>query len=338
MNDIQPTPDQGTLQHGPSLRARLLSPRWRWTLLVGGGAFLVLAAWLGFGRHAKSEFDLRRHIVPLEQIVEGGPIKDGIPAILSPRFVSANDAPYLEDHDRVLGLSLRNTSKAYPIKILNWHEVVNDVVDGKEVLITYCPLCGTGIAFDAHVSGVRRTFGVSGLIYQSNVLLYDHQTESLWSQIGMRAVAGPLTGETLRPIFLEHTTWADWRMTHPDTLVLSTKTGSIRNYERDPYTEYAENPDLFFDTTHFDPSYHPKEWVVGIEHNGLVKAYPFTELKKADSPVTDELHGETVTLQFNSRSRSASVIDAEGKPIPSVTAFWFAWYAFHPSTKVFRAK
>ncbi len=326
----------------PSATARsgywpyLIPPRWRWMLLVGIGAVLICFAWLGLGKAPATSFDLTKHSVPLDQIADGGPGKDGIPAILAPRFISAGDATFLQDPDRVLGLALGADAKAYPIKILNWHEIVNDVIGGKPVVVTYCPLCGTGIAFDANVRGNRRTFGVSGLLYQSDLLMYDHQTESLWSQVGMHAVAGPLSGEKLTPVFLEHTTWGEWHAAHPATLVLSTKIGSFRNYDHDPYLGYTERRDLMFDTTHFDPRYHPKEWVVGVEINGVTKAYPFSELTKARPSLSDQVGGRSITIQFNQQSRSASVLDAAGKPIPSIMAFWFAWYAFHPDTQVFK--
>ncbi|MGE3151994.1 MAG: DUF3179 domain-containing protein [Nitrospiraceae bacterium] len=319
-----------------TFRQRISSPQWRWSLFIAIGAILILSAWLGLGKTPTTTFDLTRHSVPLDQIVDGGPGKDGIPAILQPQFVPAAEATFLSDGDRVLGLTLGHDAKAYPIKILNWHEIVNDSVGGKPIVVTYCPLCGTGIAFEAIVQGRRHTFGVSGLLYQSDLLMYDRQTESLWSQVGMHAVAGPLTGEKLTPIFLEHTTWAEWRAAHPATLVLSTKTGSFRNYDHDPYLGYAERRDLMFDTTHFDPSYHPKEWIVGVEINGVTKAYPFSELKNTRPPIIDQVGGRSITIRFNRQSRSASVLDADGKPLPSIMAFWFAWYAFHPDTLVFK--
>lgn len=322
---------------GDTFWGRVTSSNWRWMLFVGVGAVLILAAWLGLGKTPTTHFDLTHHSVPLDQIVDGGPGKDGIPAILTPRFVPAGEATFLQDADRVLGLTLGAEAKAYPIKILNWHEIVNDTVGGTAVVVTYCPLCGTGIAFEATSQGDRHTFGVSGLLYQSDLLMYDHQTESLWSQIGMHAVAGPLTGQRLTPIFLEHTTWAEWRTAHPLTLVLSTKTGSFRNYDRDPYTGYAEDRELFFDTAHLDSRYHPKEWVVGVELNGAAKAYPFAEIKKVRSPISDQLGGQAITIHFNPQTRSASVTDADGRPLPSVMAYWFAWYTFHPDTRVFRA-
>ncbi|HBR51754.1 MAG TPA: hypothetical protein DEA71_16920 [Nitrospira sp.] len=316
---------------------RLTSPQWRWVLLLAGGAVLILAAWLGFRKIPTTTFDLTRHSVPLDQLVDGGPGKDGIPAILIPKFASAADATFLRDDDRVLGLTAGTEAKAYPIKILNWHEIVNDVIGGKAVVITYCPLCGTGMAFEADVQGQRHTFGVSGLLYQSDLLMYDHQTESLWSQVGMHAVAGPLMGEKLTPIFLEHTSWREWHTAHPSTVVLSTRTGSFRNYDRDPYAGYDESSELFFDTTHVDSRYHPKEWVIGLEIQGVTKAYPFMELRKVSSPLVDHVNGRRVTVCFNAASRSGSVVDDDGKPFPSVTAFWFAWYAFHPDTQVFTA-
>lgn len=314
---------------------RLTSLQWRWVLLLTGGAVLILAAWLGFRKIPTTSFDLTRHSVPLDQLVDGGPGKDGIPAILRPHFVSAQEATFLRDENRVLGLQAGTEAKAYPIKILNWHEIVNDMIDGKAVVVTYCPLCGTGMAFEAEAPGRQHTFGVSGLLYQSDLLMYDHQTESLWSQVAMRAVAGPLTGKKLSPIVLEHTTWGEWRTTHPSTVVLSTRTGSVRDYDRDPYAGYGENSELFFDTTHVDSRYHSKEWVLGIEIDGAAKAYPFVELRKMPSPVADQVNGRRITVRFNAQSRSASVIDEQGKPIPTVMAFWFAWYAFHPDTQVF---
>ena len=309
----------------------------RRSVVIGLAAGGLLLGALGFSMRSSGEFDLSKHSVPLDQIVSGGPGKDGIPAILKPVFVPARETGFLKDEDRILGLSQSDEAKAYPIKILNWHEIVNDTIGGKPVVVTYCPLCGTGIGFDAAVQGRPHTFGVSGLLYQSDLLMYDHQTQSLWSQISMEAVAGPLTGSKLRHIFLEHTTWGEWRVAHPATLALSMKTGYFRDYDRDPYLGYTQSEALAFDTRHFDPRYHPKEWVLGIEVKGAFKAYPFAELKKMKGPLTDQINGQKVRILFNTRALSASVTDADGQPMPSVMAFWFAWYAFHPETQVFQA-
>ncbi len=305
-----------------------------WTLAVALlGSLLGAAFWFSGG--GKASFDLARHSVPLDQIVSGGPGKDGIPAILEPTFVHASEASFLDPQDRVLGLSKGEEAKAYPIKILNWHEIVNDNIAGEPVVVTYCPLCGTGIAFDAKAGEKTFTFGVSGLLYQSDLLMYDHQTESLWSQVSMEAVAGPLTGLKLTPVYLVHTTWGDWRKEHAQTFVLSTNTGYSRDYSSDPYGDYATRLDLMFDVNNFDPTYLSKEWVLGVEISGTSKAYAFSELEKTNGVVIDRVNGRDLRILYNREARSARVSDAEGNPVPSVMAFWFAWYAFHPDTQVF---
>jgi len=310
---------------------------WSRLLLLGGmiGGVVLLITLLGLGERPSGKFDLTKHSVPLDQIVFGGPGKDGIPAILNPLFTRARDAEFLRAEDRILGISQGQEAKAYPIKILNWHEIVNDTMGGRPVLITYCPLCGTGIGFDPVIRGQRNTFGVSGLLYQSDLLMYDHQTESLWSQIAMEAVAGPMTGTRLTPIFLTHTTWSEWRHEHPSTLALSTKTGYARDYARDPYLGYIQRPDLMFATNRVDRRYHPKEWGLGIEVDGRFKAYPFSELGKVTMPLTDSVNGREIRILYNAPTQTASVTTAAGNPIPSMLAFWFAWYAFHPDTDVF---
>jgi len=143
-------------------------------------------------------FKISDPLVPARLIQGGGPPRDGIPSIDAPRFVAADVAKNISATDRVLGLHVNNIAKAYPIRILNHHEIVNDRFATMPVAITFCPLCGTGIAFDAVVDGKARKFGVSGLLYNSDVLMYDRETESLWSQILGKAVNGPSKGQAPR--------------------------------------------------------------------------------------------------------------------------------------------
>jgi len=305
------------------------------SMTILGLVFLFLGL-VGFSGQPSADFDFSKHSVPLDQILSGGPPKDGIPAILNPVFIKAAQAGFLQDQDRILGLVEEGEAKAYPIKILNWHEIVNDTLGGKPVLVTYCPLCGTGIGFHPVVNGRLLTFGVSGLLYKSDMVMYDHQTESLWSQISMEAIVGSMTGATLPHIFLEHTTWGAWRRAHPTTQVLSTKTGFVRDYDRDPYLGYAQRADLMFPVLPKDSRFHPKEWVLGLTVEGVAKAYPFSELKKAKNPLHDKVQGQRFTIQFQTDTQSALALNADGKRVPTVMAFWFAWYAFHPETKIFR--
>ncbi len=280
-------------------------------------------------------FDVSDVLVPVSQIHQGGPPRDGIPAIDKPRFIPAGEADFLEPGARVLGLSRQGQSRAYPVAIMNWHEIVNDDVAGRNLVVSYCPLCGSGMAFSAEVAGKRLGFGVSGLLYNSDMLLYDRQTGSLWSQLMEQAISGPLKGTRLIGVPLEHTAWADWRQRHPETLVLSRDTGHRRDYDRDPYAGYADKRGLYFPVAKRDPRYHPKERVLGIGLDGRYKAYPFAELSRTDGEVRDTLAGRELLVRYDREHRSAGVTDNSGNPLPAVTAFWFAWYAFHPDTLVY---
>ena len=281
-------------------------------------------------------FDFSRHSIPLEEILSGGPPKDGIPAILKPKFVAAEKGDFLKADDRILGIFYNGEAKAYPIKILNWHEIVNDIVGGKPALITYCPLCGTGMAFDPMVDGKRYSFGVSGLLYKSDVLMYDHQTESLWSQIMQEAVVGKLLGVRLTLVPMIHTTWKAWKKEHPKTLVLSTDTGFKRDYRQDPYESYAKSSQLMFSAGDTDGRFHPKAFVLGIVLDGIAKAYPFSELEQGPHSFDDTIGSRKIKVQFDPVSRTARIKDKNGNDIPSVVSYWFAWDAFYPKTEVYK--
>ena len=311
-----------------------------------------------------SGFDFSSHSIPLSDIRDGGPGKDGIPAIMRPRFVPAIEAnaDFLEQRDRVIGFAIGGMAKAYPIKILNWHEIVNDNVADHPIVVTFCPLCGTGMVFESVIAGCsggtsrhdrrdvlasrnacdenkKLTFGVSGLLYQNDMLLYDHQTQSLWSQIKSKAVTGPLTGAWLKLLPSTQTTWKEWKLKYPNTWVLSDKTGYSRNYNHNPYVGYGKSRRLMFDVNNISAKFHPKERIVGIKlAEDAIKAYPFSELEKTDGLVRDVLSGVPVTVHYDKSSATATIHNEEGKELPSVVSFWFAWYTFHPQTEVYKKK
>lgn len=280
-------------------------------------------------------FSLDDALVAEDQIKRGGPPRDGIPSIDKPEFVSVNAVDYLKADDRVLGLVINNEARAYPVSILNWHEIVNDEFAGQAVAISYCPLCGTGMAFVPELP--VKDFGVSGLLYNSDVLLYDRETESLWSQILAQAISGPLKGRKLKTVPLTHTSWQDWSIRHPDSLVMSINTGYTRDYSKSPYAGYEKSNRIFFPVAASDGRFHSKEWVLGVNVEGSYKAYPFSELAKTSSPVTDSIAGYRIEVSFDRENRSAVARDEKGNEIPAVTSYWFAWYAFHPDTRVFLA-
>lgn len=303
----------------------------------------MIAGWAFFAQpntgHAvrKGDFDisLDTSTIPVDEIHSGGPPKDGIPSIDKPVFLTPDKSPQ-QDQDRVLGLMWNGVAKAYPINIMNWHEIVNDQFGAEPVVITYCPLCGSGVAFQAQVGDEALQFGVSGLLYNSDVLLYDRKTGSLWSQLLSRAVTGKMKGTRLKVLPLMVTTWAEWKQLYPETVVLSRDTGHFRDYDRDPYAGYEASQGIYFPVSKKDPRYHPKEQILGLEINGQFKAYPVAELSLTKGKLKDEFAGQGIRIEYNPASQSARFYDQEGSELTVIRTFWFAWYAFHPETAVYK--
>ena len=251
-------------------------------------------ALLGLAQHSSlaaslNGFDLSEATVPASDLLPGGPPRDGIPALTDPKFIGADRVSFLEPNDRVLGVTVNGVAKAYPLSIMTRHEIVNDTFDGRPVVVTYCPLCFTGMAFDARIDGRRQTFGVSGLLYNSDIVLYDRETESLWSQLLQQAISGPRSGQTLTLLHTTNTTWSDWRKRNPNTLVLSDQTGHEADYQTDPYAGYDLSPALMFPVQFRSMGYHPKQYVLGIVLDGIAKAYPVSELHKAGTTIDDRI-------------------------------------------------
>ena len=272
--------------------------------------------------------------VPAEEILPGGPPRDGIPALVSPAVTPADDAPWHED-EVVVGVALEDEKRAYPVSLLEWHELVNDTLGGRPILVSYCPLCGTALVFDRTVERETHTFGVSGLLYRSDLLLYDRATQSLWSQISARAVSGPRTGARLRVLRSEMTRWGDWRRRHPDTTVLAADTGHQRPYGRSPYAGYAESRNVYFPAP-IDPRYHPKMPTLGVRvPDGPARAYPAVEIMHAGGKVKEKFEGHGVSVAFDPDD---GVFRVEAPlELEVVEGYWFAWAAFHPTTSVFAA-
>lgn len=299
--------------------------------------FSVLLCGSSLYAQVKNGFDLQQALIPIDQIISGGPAKDGIPAIDRPQFVSAAKAAFLKPEDQVLGVQVQGMSRAYPLRILNWHEVVNDQFGTEPVTITYCPLCGTGVVFSRLVNGKVLSFGVSGLLYNNDVLLYDRQTNSLWSQLMAQAISGPLKGHRLNSLVVTHSTWADWQKMHATTQVLMADTNSPRPYDRNPYAGYDTSSEIMFPMQFRSAGFHPKERVLGIVKGSKAKAYPFVELAKTNGILKDDFAGIDWTIRFDKTTGRATLHDDHGVQSSAVVGYWFAWYAFHPNTEVFHA-
>ncbi len=304
--------------------------------VLGLPALIAALALLLFPSCAAPGFDTSRSSIPVDEIVSGGPPKDGIPAILGPKFLKASEVNYLAAEDEIVGVVVEGVARAYPLRVLNWHEAVNDRVGSVPIAVTYCPLTRSAVVYDRRVNGRPLSFGISGRLYQSNVLLYDHQTESLWSQLREEAVTGPQTGARLQTLPAITTTWAAWRRAHPDTLVLSFDTGHRRDYAEDPYADYARSPALMFPPKRVDARLPAKEIVLGVRIGGAATAYPLASLARAGS-VDDEVGGRGVHIEYDAQARSLrSVTRDEGRPVTATTMYWFAWAAFHPDTALWK--
>ena len=286
----------------------------------------------GFSQ-TKNGFNLGNTTIPIAQIFAGGPPRDGIPALTNPAIIHSTEASYLDDSDRVIGLQINGEARAYPIKIMDYHEVVNDQLAKQSVVVTYCPLCGSGIVFNAVVDNTRLEFGVSGLLYNSDVLLYDRSTSSLWSQLMTEAISGVFVGEKLQIITSDNTTWADWLEKHPKTTVLSLNTGYTRNYAAGPYQGYDKTERLYFPVTDKKGTFPNKERVLGIEIKGVYKAYPISRLKPGANH--DEFKGVPLIITYDPQSQNITASSQTG-PITQIVAYWFAWYTFHPYTKIYK--
>ena len=233
-------------------------------------------------------FGIIRHIIPLNEILRGGPPPDGIPPIENPKYISAAEAnQWLSNDEFVLGITYEGISRAYPLQILVWHEIVNDEFNGKPLLITYCPLCFTGIAFEPFIGEEAVTFGTSGKLYNSDLVMYDRKTSSYWSQITGQAIRGELAGLALKKVPIDTIRWGDWKEANPDTEVLSRETGSIKPYGQDPYPGYYSGGGPIFPVESRDSRLPEKTIVHGISIDGLARAYPEQSVADVGGIVND---------------------------------------------------
>lgn len=206
-------------------------------------------------------------LIDPDLLVAGGPPPDGIPPIDDPTFEVAREVDWLRDDEAVLILTVMGDTRAYPLQIMMWHEIVNDTVGGVEVAVTYCPLCNSGVAFERTVDGQDvLSFGTSGLLYADNLVMYDRQTESLWPQLTGIASVGSLTGIELISMPMGTVAWSEFLASHPDGGVLSRDTGLPRAYGENPYGQYDDpDSDVMFPLPFVpDDRLRPKERVVGI--------------------------------------------------------------------------
>jgi hypothetical protein len=245
-------------------------------------------------------------LVPRSEVFDGGPGKDGIPSVDDPKFVTVEEADFMNDGDLIVGYVEGEVAKAYPHRILDWHEIVNDVVGNANLSVTYCPLTGTGIGWDRAFNNASTTFGVSGLLYNTNLIPYDRQTDSNWSQIRLDCINGEMLGTEIGTFTLVETSWRTWKKLYPATLVLSTNTGYSRDYSRYPYRNYKTDDSFFlFPFANEDFRIPAKQRVHGIIASGNARVFPFTAFENQVTVILDQFEGEDFVVIGNQEDQFA---------------------------------
>ncbi len=241
-------------------------------------------------------------LIPRSDIVDGGPGKDGIPSIDDPNFTLATNIGHLDPSDLVIGIKIGDEVRAYPHKILDYHEIVNDQLLNTPVCVTYCPLTGTAIAWNRVINGEVTEFGVSGLLYKNNLIPYDRQTDSEWSQMLNLSVHGENKGFNVETFNIVEAKWSTWLNSYPSSKVLSLQTGYSRDYNRYPYGDYKTDDDfLLFPVGNKDDRLPNKERVHGIEIDSSYVAYPIKEFGSELTVSNTEIEGKKIVIFGSNR-------------------------------------
>lgn len=240
-----------------------------------------------------------RWLIPKDEVVDGGPGKDGIPALEYPEFISANDVGFLSPDDLVIGIRIGNTVKAYPHNILDYHEIVNDSISDRFFALSYCPLTGTALSWEVENDGSNITFGVSGLLYNSNLIPYDRRTNSNWSQIFFQSVNGQRIEEKAKLLQIIETTWETWKLLFPDSLVLSTNTSYARDYRIYPYGDYKTSNNLLFSVNNEDSRLSRKERVHGIILGDKTKVYTIKSFSSGTTVLNEDINENNIVVAID---------------------------------------
>lgn len=316
--------------------------------------------------------------IPVNEVHDGGSGLDGIPPLEAPNFIAADDSrvdSYMDPFDLVIGIRIGNEARAYPHRILNWHEVVNDVIEQQHITVNYCPLTGTSFAWKKKGAGIHDTFGVSGLLFNSNLILYDRASRSFWSQMKIECVGGNRLGEKPETVDLIETTWLNWKKMYPGTKVLLNAQGFDRNYLEYPYGDYLVNDELLlFPVKPLDKTFPLKKRVYGVIVGDKSKAYFYDKFTNG-KVVKDRINGQDVlvignhemmnsfvlpndlkneNLQYVFQGKDAFFEDTKGNKwnihgeviagprkgeiltrVNGLASFWFSLASFYPNPEVY---
>ncbi|NKB33089.1 MAG: DUF3179 domain-containing protein [Pseudomonadales bacterium] len=256
-------------------------------------------------------------LIPADEIVDGGPGPDGIPSIDSPLFTQTFSPTLIQPADLVVGINIGGVAKAYPHSILNYHEIVNDRVsidgDNQDVTLSFCPLTGSAVLWNSIMGSTDTSFGVSGLLYNANLILYDRETESLWSQMLEQAINGPELERVPEKVQVIETTWKTWLEMYPDTFLLTIElTDSSFPYEINPYGSHRTDNRIPFNANNSDDDrLHPKERVLGINVGDSSKVYPVNDFSHSISVVNDQVGNMDVVAAGSSGDNFAVIFNRQ---------------------------
>jgi len=248
--------------------------------------------------------------IPVSEVLDGGPGRDGIPALVNPAFISAASAQFLDDSDLVLVFKNGDNIRAYPHIILDWHEIINDNVGDVSMAITFCPLTGTGIGWGRMINNTETTFGVSGLLYNTNLIPFDRATDSNWSQILNESVNGELNGRKAELYQVLETNWSTAKQMYPDINVVSTETGFSRTYGTSPYGDYNTNNERFLFPVDKDVRLPLKEKVLAVLDDSDAKVYRFSDFS-TENIIKDSFKGKDYMLVGNTNFMFAYELSAD---------------------------
>jgi hypothetical protein len=277
-------------------------------------------------------FDVAKHGVPVDKILPGGPARDGMARVDEPRWAAPEEASWVRGDTPVIGFEAGGESRAIPVHLIEYHQIVNDEVGGVPVVITFDPICATPIVYRAQRAGKPMRFGISGLIYNSNFLLYDLETESLWSQVLGEAIAGPLTGQKLERLRVHQEPFGVWLGRSPQTRVLARPMPREIDYRHSPYSRYWISETVPFPVAAKDDKFHPKEVVLGVEVGGVTRAYLGSVLTAAGGRIVDEVAGHKIRVHYE--SEVGNFIWDAPPALLATDSYWFSWKAFHPDTQI----
>lgn len=278
-----------------------------------------------------AKFNVKGLTLDPNEIHAGGPDKDGIPSLTDPNTIAVGKAEF-PAQSRIVAVTVKEQTRGYPLAVLTWHEAVNDVLGDVPIAVVYCPLCDSVSVVDRRNDESTVEFGISGLLHNSNVLLYDRKTDALWSQLGLEAVSGPHVGKSLKHLPWQMTTFKRFAKDYPQADILSRKTGHQRDYGRNPYAAYFRSDRLMFTVTRRDKRLKPKTRIVGVKIGDRTRAYPLDNIRKApDGRLVHKLGSSEIVLKADGDTVSVVKVP-EGAS--AVHTFWFAWAAFHPETSV----